>query len=315
MAELSTPSRRRVVITGIGPVTPIGIGKDAFWQGLAQGKSGAAEITLIEHADFPVHFACEVKDFRPGDWMDRHQARRLDRNAHLALAAAQLAIGDAGLLASDPDKSRVGVVFTSGVGGIGTYEEQIRRMTREGPRGAEPHLITSLMPNCAAAVIAMRFGFTGLSYGTVSACASSAHAIAAALRHIQCGDADAVLVGGTEASITLGAVAGFAKIGALSRRHDAPARASRPFDKDRDGFVLGEGATALVAESRDHALARHAPIYAEILGVGMTTDAHNLIEPDPEARGIVRCMERPCGTPGSLPPTSTTSTPTAPPPR
>jgi 3-oxoacyl-[acyl-carrier-protein] synthase II len=291
MASPPRIERRRVVITGLGPVTPIGIGNAAMWEGVCAGKSGAGEITLIDHGDLPIHFACEVKGFYASDWLDADQTRRLDRFTHLAAASATLAVEEAGLARAGIDRSRVGVIFSSGIGGLATYEEQLRRLASDGFQGVEPHLITAMMPNCAAAVIARRFGFTGINYGTFSACASSAHAVCAATRHIQCGDAEAIVVGGSEAAITRGGLAGFAKLKVLSSRNDKPTRASRPFDRDRDGFVMGEGSTALVLESWEHATARSAHIYAEVLGFGMNCDAFHLIEPDREALGITRCLQ------------------------
>lgn len=283
---------RRVVVTGIGLVTPIGLDRDSTWDALLAGESGAGPITLFDPADQSVRFACEVKGFDPAPYMDAKEARRSDRFVQFAMAATQQAVEQAGLEAAlestPPD--RVGVIVGSGIGGLNTLEEQHIRMLERGPGRVSPFFIPMFIADMAAGLISMRYGVQGPNYCTVSACSSSAHAVGLAYRSIRTGEADAMITGGTEATITPLCVAGFASMKAMSTRNDEPERASRPFDRDRDGFVLGEGAGVLVLESLDHARARGAPILAEVAGFGQSADAYHITAPAPEGAGAQLAM-------------------------
>lgn len=284
---------RRVVITGMGVVSPVGNDAGETWSNLLEGRSGGAPITLFDATeDFPVRFACEVKNFDPLQYMDKRDARRYDRVSVFALSAAAQAMQDAGLDGPPPgmEPERFGVVFGSGIGGISTFEEQHRRLIESGPKRVSPFFIPMFIPDISAGLISMRFGLQGPNYATVSACASSAHAIGEAMRHIKFGDADMMLAGGAEATVTPMTVAGFASMKALSTRNDEPARASRPFDLNRDGFVIGEGAGALILEDLDHALARGATIYGEIAGYGLSGDAYHITAPPPDGYGAQKAM-------------------------
>jgi 3-oxoacyl-[acyl-carrier-protein] synthase II len=248
MTKQLTP--RRVVITGMGLVTPLAVGTEESWQAVVNGVSGCNEITLVDHADFKVHFAHEVKDFEPTDWFnDPKTAKRCDRFVHFAVASAKMAWKDAALPA-DFDSTRVGCVYASGIGGILSIEEQYRKFSTKGPNRVSPFTIPLLMTNCSSGQIAIELGLQGPNYTPVSACASGGHAIGLAMRHIQWGEADIMLTGGAEAGISELGLCGFANMKALSTRNDDPKTASRPFDKDRDGFVMGEGGGALVLESQ-----------------------------------------------------------------
>ncbi|MDQ3956509.1 MAG: beta-ketoacyl-ACP synthase II [Actinomycetota bacterium] len=279
----------RVFVTGLGVVTPIGIGRNAFWDSLVAGRSGAAEIGAFDATGYPVRIASEVRDFDPVAYMDRRQVPRLDRFAQMALAAASLALEDAGI-SGDIDADASGVIVGSGIGGLATIEEQHRALLEGGPRRVSPFMVPRLMPNGAAAAIAMRFGLTGVNYGVVSACATGAHALGEALTAIRAGRADMMLAGGSEAALTPLSLAAFARMGALSARNDDPTRASRPFDKDRDGFVFGEGAGILVLESEESVARRNAPVLAELGGYGATSDAYHVTQPDPEGMGATTAM-------------------------
>ncbi len=285
------PERQRVVVTGLGPVTPVGTGREAAWRGVVDGVSGADEITLVDHEDFGVHFACEVKDFQATDWMEKKEARHVDRFTHFAVASAQLAIRDAGVDLDALDKDRCGIVYGSGIGGVLSMEEQFRRFHEKGPRRISPFTIPYLMVNCACGTIAIDTGFRGVNYAPVTACATASHALGLALRHIQWGEADLMLAGGSEAGISVLGLGGFTNMGALSTRNDDPKHASRPFDRDRDGFVMGEGAGCVVLESLEHAKARGATIYAEFLGYGMTDDAYHITAPMAGGAGGARAMK------------------------
>lgn len=284
------PDRRRVAITGIGPVTPVGIGVDAFWDALLNGRSGAGPITRFAIDDFPVKIAAEVKDFDIEDYLEPRRARRHERFSQLSYAAAVLALRHAGLAPNDPEPSRVGIVIGTGIGGIALFEEEHRAMLQRGPRFVSPELIAMMIPNAAAGSLAIELGFTGPNECTVTACAASGHAIARATDLIRNGAADIVLAGGAEAAITPLSLASFCSARALSRRNDEPERASRPFDADRDGFVFGEGATILVLEAWDIAEARGAQILGEILGYGLSSDAHHIVAPHPEGAGAAAAM-------------------------
>lgn len=284
------PDRRRVVITGIGPVTPVGVGVDAFWDALINGRSGAGPITRFATDDYPVKIAAEVKDFDIEKFLEPRRARRLERFSQFAYAAAVLALRQAGLEPADPDPARVGIVIGTGIGGIALFEEEHRAMLKRGPRFVSPELIAMMIPNAAAGSLAIELGFTGPNECTVTACAASGHAIARATDWIRNGAADVVLAGGAEAAITPLSLASFCSARALSRRNDEPTRASRPFDADRDGFVFGEGATVLILEALDTARARGAPVLAEILGYGLSSDAHHIVAPHPEGAGAAAAM-------------------------
>jgi 3-oxoacyl-[acyl-carrier-protein] synthase II len=282
--------QHRVVVTGMGAVTPLGNTMPELWSGLLAGKSGAGPVTRFETEGFSCTIACELKDFDPSNYFDRKEQRRMDLNAHYALAASQEAIDDSGLDLKSIDPYRCGVIVGSGIGGIDTFEKQHRALLNSGPRRVSPFFIPMMIIDMAAGLAAMRFGFKGPNYSTVSACASSAHALGDAFHHVQRGAVDIMLSGGTEATITASAFAGFCANQALSSRNDDPARASRPFDVDRDGFVMGEGSGMLVLESLEHAQNRGATIYGEIRGVGMTADAYHMTAPEPNGDGATNAM-------------------------
>jgi 3-oxoacyl-[acyl-carrier-protein] synthase II len=287
------PNERRVVVTGLGLVTPIGNDVQSTWDALLAGKSGAAPITLFEATeDFDVRFACEVKDFDPVQYMERKEVRRTDRFAQFALAASQQAMEQAGLAAGFDglDGDRVGVIIGSGIGGIATFEDQARVMMERGPQRISPFFIPMFISDIASGLVSMRYGARGPNFATVSACASGAHAVGTAFRIVARGEADAMIVGGAEATVTPMTMGGFASMRALSTRNDAPQAASRPFDAERDGFVLGEGAGTMIIESLEHAQARGATILGEIIGYGPTADAHHLTAPAPEGAGAQLAM-------------------------
>jgi len=284
--------KRRVVVTGLGLVTPLGVGVEPTWEGLLDGRSGAAPITLFDASAHRTRFACEVKGFDPLAWVDGRKLKELDRYSAFGLAAGLMAWRDAGLGDDLPraERDHVGVILGVGIGGIDTIERHHRTLLEKGPGRVSPYFVPAAISNMGAGQIAMRLGLRGINYTTTSACASGAHAIGEAARLVQRGAADVMLAGGAEAAITPLGVAGFNAMLALSTRNDEPARASRPWDKGRDGFVMGEGAGVLVLESRDRALARGARVYAEVLGYGATDDAHHVTQPAPEAEGAQRAM-------------------------
>jgi 3-oxoacyl-[acyl-carrier-protein] synthase II len=292
METRDSRGRHRVVITGLGLVTPVGGDVESSWSALLAGTSGAAPITLFDASDFDVRFACEVKGFDPEQYMDRKEVRRTDRFAQFAIAVAMAAVRDSGLgedlAPANPD--RVGVIIGSGIGGIATFEDQTRTMIERGPRRVSPFFVPMFIPDMAAGLVSMRYGARGANYATVSACSSSAHAIGNAFRLIQNDEADVMITGGTEASVSPLAIAGFANMKALSTRNDSPSTASRPFDATRDGFVLGEGAGMLIIESLEHALDRGADIVAEVVGYGQSADAHHMTAPAPEGAGAQLAM-------------------------
>jgi 3-oxoacyl-[acyl-carrier-protein] synthase II len=276
------------VITGIGPVTSIGLGRQAFWDALTSGQNGIGEITLFDTGGFPVRIAGEVREFDPTEHMERKEVRRTDRNVHFAVAAARMAWNDAGEPKTDPQ--RTAVVISTGIGGLNTLLDQARVLFDRGPGRVSPFMVPGMMPNAAAGQVAMTMGFTGPNTCITTACAAGAHGVGEAYRFIQEGLADVALAGGTEAVITPIAVAGFAQMQALSRNPD-PARASRPFDANRDGFVLSEGACVLVLEEAERARTRGATIYAEIAGYGASADAFHITQPEPSGSGAVLAME------------------------
>jgi 3-oxoacyl-[acyl-carrier-protein] synthase II len=283
-------SRRRVVITGLGLVSPVGIGVEASWQALVAGRSGIGPITLFDASTYPTRIAGEVKGFEPGDWMDKKEARRNDRFIQFALAAAEMAIQDAGLDMSKEDPEMVGCIVGAGMGGLGTIEESRTLVTERGLKRLTPFFIPSLIINLAPGQISLRYGMKGPNFSTVSACATGNHSIGDALLYIERGLADVFVAGGCEATITPLGVGGFCAARALSERNDAPEKASRPFDKDRDGFVAGEGAGLLVVEEYEHARRRGARIYAELAGYGASADAYHITTPAPEGEGGQRAM-------------------------
>jgi len=283
-------TKHRVFITGMGVLTPVGNDLSTYWEALLAGQPGAGPVTRFDVTEYPTRIACEVKNFDPDLYLDRKERRRMDLVAQYALAAAQMAMDDSGLVLDGTDPYRCGVVIGSGIGGIDTFERQHKALVESGPRRVSPFFIPMMIIDMAAGLAAMRFGFKGPNYATVSACASSAHALADAYRMIERGEADVMLAGGTEATITETALAGFCANQALSSRNDDPARASRPFDKDRDGFVMGEGSGMLIMESEEHAKKRGARLYAEVIGSGMTADAYHMTAPEPNGDGAINAM-------------------------
>ncbi len=283
--------RRRVVVTGMGVITPVGLTKDEFWANLLAGKSGAGPITSFDASDYDTKFACEVKGFDPLAFMDRKLAQRCDPFTQYALAASDMAIKDSGMNLENEDRTRIGVIVGSGIGGMWTYHRQHETVFEtKGPHRISPFFIPMMISDIAPGRISMRYGLKGPNYATTSACATSSHAIGDAFILLQRGDADAMLTGGAEAAICPMGIGGFNAMKALSTRNDAPGKASRPFDKNRDGFVMGEGSGILVLEELKHALKRGARIYAEITGIGFTADAHHITEPAPGGEGAVRSM-------------------------
>ncbi|MEW5761780.1 MAG: beta-ketoacyl-ACP synthase II [Bacillota bacterium] len=280
----------RVVITGMGVISPVGTGLDAFWSALVRGISGVREITRFDASAYRTRIAAEVVDFVAEEYLDRKEARRMDRFTQFAVACTRMALEDARLDPSRVDRERVGVSFGSGIGGIQTLEDQARVLLTRGPDRVSPFFVPMMIGNMAAGQIAISFGFYGPNVTLVSACASSNHAIGDAFKMVQSGTADIVITGGAEAAITPLALAGFCAMKATSTRNEDPARASRPFDAGRDGFVMGEGAAVLVVESEEHARRRGARIYAEICGYGMSCDAYHITAPDPEGHGAARAM-------------------------
>ncbi|MGH7547393.1 MAG: beta-ketoacyl-ACP synthase II [Gemmatimonadales bacterium] len=283
---------RRVAVTGLGLVTPLGTNTRSTWEALLAGQSGAGPITRFDPAQSPVKFACEVKGFDAAQYLEKKEIRRYDLFAQFAIGAAEEAVSDACLANSwgRLDLRRVGVVIGTGTGGVATFEENCRALFEKGPSRVSPFFVPMYMPNAAAALISMRYGAKGPNYSTVSACASSAHSVADAATLIRNGAADVMIAGGAEAAITPLAVASFANMKALSERNDDPQTASRPFDKDRDGFVMGDGAAVLILEEWAHAQRRGAKIYAEIVGSGMTADAHHITAPEPSGAGAQDAM-------------------------
>ncbi len=283
---------KRVVVTGIGAITPIGNSAPEFWNALLAGKSGAGRITLFNPEKFKTKFACEVKDFDANELLGRKEARRLDRFAQFALVSTDEAIADSGLKDSAYNPDRIGVIYASGIGGIRTFEDEIIEFANgDGTPRFSPFFIPKMILDIAAGQISIRHGFRGINYATVSACASSSHAMIDAFNYIRMGKADAIITGGAESTITQGGVGGFNSMKALSERNDSPETASRPFDKDRDGFVLGEGGGSLVFEEYEYAKARGAKIYAEIVGGGMSADAYHITAPHPEGLGAINVIK------------------------
>jgi 3-oxoacyl-[acyl-carrier-protein] synthase II len=283
---------RRVVITGIGLVTPIAIGTDETWQALLTGKSGIGPITHFDHSAFATHFAGEVKGFDPTRWVTSREAKTIDPFIQYAIAAASLAMDDSGLKIEGEFAERVGCFVGAGLGGVSSIESACRTLAEKGPRyGISPFFVPMIIVNLAPGQLSIRFGAKGPNLSQVSACSTGAHAIGDAYRVIQRGDADAMICGGTEATVTPLGVGGFNSMRALSTRNDAPQQASRPFDRDRDGFVIAEGAGIVVIEELEHAKQRGAKIYAELTGYALNADAHHITAPAPEGEGAQRCMK------------------------
>jgi 3-oxoacyl-[acyl-carrier-protein] synthase II len=281
---------RRVVVTGLGLVTPVGLTVEETWQNLLAGKSGAAPITRFDPSRHSVKFACEVKGFDPLLYMDRKESRRFDLFAQFALAAAAQAVTQAGLEGKAKDPNRVGVVLGTGIGGMKTFEENCEAYITHGPDRVSPFFVPMFIANMSAGLVSIRYGFKGPNFAAVSACASSAHAIGESYRMIRDGLADAMVTGGSEASVTGLTIAAFSNMKAMSTRNDDPQTASRPFDIDRDGFVLGEGGAVVVLESLEHALERGATPLAEVVGYGLSGDAYHMSAPSPEGEGAARAM-------------------------
>ncbi|HMN08933.1 MAG TPA: beta-ketoacyl-ACP synthase II [Gemmatimonadaceae bacterium] len=284
--------RRRVVVTGLGAVTPVGNDVASAWRALLAGTSGAGPITRFDPKDFKVRFACEVKGFDPLAYMDRKEAKRADVYTQFALAASVQAMADAGLGDGGFEPEEAGVIIGSGIGGLKVFEEQHDLYRERGPSKISPFFIPMFISDMAAGIVSMHFGAKGPNYATVSACATSAHAIGDAFRTIQYGDADVMITGGSEAAVTPMSIGGFANMTALSERNDDPATASRPFDKGRDGFVMGEGAGVVVLEELEHARRRGARIYAELVGYGATGDAYHMTGQPENHEGLQRAMRR-----------------------
>ncbi|MCB0529849.1 MAG: beta-ketoacyl-ACP synthase II [Lewinellaceae bacterium] len=282
---------KRVVVTGIGAITPIGNNIDTYLSGLQQGVSGANMITLFDATLFKTRFACEVKGFVAEDYLDRREVRRIDRFTQFAMVSAGDALQNSGLDLEVIDKDRVGVIWASGIGGLATLEKEIEEhVLGNGTPKHNPFLIPKMISDIAAGQISIQYGFRGINYATVSACASSSHALMNAYDYIRLGKANIVVTGGSEATITKTAVGGFNSMKALSERNDEFETASRPYDKDRDGFVLGEGAGALILEEYEHARKRGARIYAEVVGAAATADAYHITAPHPEGAGVINVM-------------------------
>ncbi len=282
---------KRVVVTGLGALTPIGNNVSEYWDGLVKGVSGADFIKQFDASKFKTRFACELKNFNPEDFIERKEARKLDRFSQIAMVAAEQAISNSGIAADGIDKDRVGVIWTSGIGGMITFIEEMRNFNAgDGTPRFNPFFIPKLILDIAAGHISMKYGFRGPNYATVSACASSTHALIDAFNYIRLGKANAFVAGGSEAVVTEAGIGGFNAMKALSERNDEPQTASRPFDLTRDGFVLGEGGAGIVLEELEHAKARGANIICEMVGGGMSADAYHLTAPHPEGLGVINVM-------------------------
>ena len=283
---------KRVVVTGLGALTPIGNNIEEYWDALVSGKSGSAPITYFDTEKFKTKFACEIKNFDFNEYFGRKEIRRLDRFAQYALVASDEAIADSGIDLETVDKYRVGVIWGAGIGGLETFQEEVKNFANgDGTPRFNPFFIPKMIADIAPGNISIKHGFMGPNYTTVSACASSANALIDALNYIRLGYSDVIVTGGSEAAVTQAGMGGFNAMHALSTRNDDPEKASRPFDANRDGFVLGEGSGALILEEYEHAKARGAKIYAEVLGGGMSSDAYHMTAPHPDGTGVVAVME------------------------
>lgn len=283
--------KRRVVVTGVGAITPIGNTLEETWEAICKGESGIGEITRFDASDFPTRIAAEVKDFNPEKYIDKKEIKKMDTFIHYAIGASIMALDNSGLQISENNSHRIGVIIGCGMGGLSAIEHYHKVLLDKGPRRVSPFFVPMIITNLAAGQVSMYLGARGPNSCTTTACAAASHAIGDAFKIIQRGDADGMITGGTEAVITPLAVAGFSSLRALSTRNEDPKRASRPFDKNRDGFVMGEGAGILILEELETAKKRGARIYAEIVGYGMSGDAYHMTMPDPEARGVVRCIK------------------------
>ena len=283
---------RRVVVTGLGALTPIGNTLSEYWEGLIAGTSGADKITYFDPKLFKTQFACELKNFDPLDFFDRKESRKYDRFAQYALVSVEEAIKNSGLLLEKVNKDRIGVIWGAGIGGLETFQNEVLNFAsgNENPR-FNPFFIPKMIADIAPGLISIKYGFRGPNFATVSACASASNAMIDSLNYIRLGYADVIVTGGSEAAVTKAGIGGFNAMHALSKRNDDPKSASRPFDKDRDGFVLGEGSGALILESYEHAIARGAKIYAEFSGGGLSADAYHMTAPHPEGLGAIKVME------------------------
>ena len=283
--------KKRVVVTGLGAITPIGIGKDEFWQSLLNGKSGIGKITHFDASEYTTQIAGEVKDFDPAKYIDKKEAKRMDPFTQFAVAASKMAFEDSGINLETEDRTRIGTMIGTGIGGMDTLNEQYKNLFDKGPNRISPFFIPMMIGNMAAGQTSITFGLQGPCSCVTTACATGTNAIGDAFKVIQRGDADVMVAGGTEAAISPIAVAGFCSMKALSTRNDEPEKASRPFDKDRNGFVMGEGAGVVILESLEHAVARGAHIYAEVIGYGFNADAYHITAPAPEGAQAAKCME------------------------
>ncbi|MBL6751467.1 MAG: beta-ketoacyl-ACP synthase II [Nevskia sp.] len=284
-------TRRRVVVTGMGIVSPVGSDLVTAWSSLLEGKSGIGPITSYDVSAYTTRFAGLVAGFKAEDWMGPKEVRKTDRFIHYGVGAAKQAVADAGLEITDANRDRIGICVGSGIGGIGTIEEEVRQLHKSGPRRVSPFFVPASIINMVSGYISIDLNITGPNFAAVSACTSSVHAIGIGLRMIQCGDADVFVVGGAEAGSSPAGMAGFCQARALSTRNDAPQQASRPWDRDRDGFVLGDGAGVMVIEDYEYARARGARIYAELIGLGMSGDAYHITLPPPDGNGARRSMQ------------------------
>ena len=283
---------KRVVVIGLGALTPIGNTVSEYWNGLVSGKSGANNITYFDASNFKTQFACELKGFNAEDFMDRKLARKMDRFAQYAIVSSEEAIADSRLIEDNVDKDRVGVIWGAGIGGLETFQNEVLGFAAgNGTPRFNPFMIPKMIPDIAPGIISIRNGFRGPNFATVSACASSANALIDGLNYIRLGHADVIVSGGSEAGVSISGIGGFNALHALSTRNDSPETASRPFDKDRDGFVLGEGGGCLILEEYEHAKKRGAKIYAELIGGGLSADAHHMTAPHPEGIGAIKVME------------------------
>ena len=283
-------NQRRVVVTGLGAITPLGIGAEQYWQGLMAGRSGVSPVTDFDCSAIATRIAAQVKDFRPEDYLDRKETKRMDRFAQFAAAASKMAVADAGLPITDETRARVGVFIGSGIGGIATFEEQHRKMMEGGLGRVSPFFIPMMIANMGTGNVAKLLGAQGPSETAVTACATSTNSLGDAYLVIKRGEADAIVAGGTEAAVVPISMAGFSNMKAMTTRNDDPEHASRPFDVGRDGFILGEGSGILVLEDLDTARSRGAKIYAEVIGYGMSNDAYDMVHPAPEGAGAARAM-------------------------
>ncbi len=282
--------KKRVVVTGIGLISPVGITIADYWQSLVNGKSGIDYIKRFDASAFDTKFAAEIKNFDALTYLDRKEARHMDTFTQYAVIASQFALDDSGLKLENENLERIGVIVGSGIGGMDTFEHEYRNYFDRGPGKISPFFIPKMIPDIAPGYISIRYGFKGPNYSTISACASSSHAIGNSFRAIQYGEVEIMIAGGSEATVTPMGVGGFNAMKALSTRNDQPQKASRPFDAERDGFVIGEGAGILVLESEEHAVKRNAKIYGEIIGVGYTADAYHITSPTPDGNGATRVM-------------------------